>query len=245
MLPRLVFARKAASARTTCVMRALLLALSVGAVIAPPAAHAEAEAGDANAGRTLFGTCQACHGTRGEGMAASNAPSLAGQTGAYLVRQLQNFRAGIRDVTGADAASAGMRAISATLTDPQIADLVAYVATLPEPTTPVTVVGDLRNGSNYYQMKCNACHGARAEGNPLLDAPRLAGMSDAYLLRQLIAFANGQRGNRTEDRPGRQMALMARTLPDEATRRDVIAFVRSLATASGAPASAPTHGKKP
>jgi cytochrome c oxidase subunit 2 len=202
---------------------------------------ARAEAGDAEAGRVLFAACQACHGPRGEGIPASNAPNLAGQTGSYLARQLQNFRTGIRGAVESDVEGAKMRAVAAVLSDEQISDLMAYVATLPEPTTPATVVGDLRNGSNYYQMKCNACHGLRAEGNALLDAPRLAGTSDAYLLRQLGGFVNGLRGTHAEDRPGRQMTLMARTLPDEQTRRDVIAFVRSLAQTRGAPA--PAHGK--
>ena len=56
-------------------------------------------AGDAAAGKTLYATCAACHGQQAEGTEALHAPKLAGQEEWYLVRQLQNFKAGIR---GAD-----------------------------------------------------------------------------------------------------------------------------------------------
>jgi cytochrome c553 len=42
---------------------------------------------------------------------------------------------------------------------------------------------------------CSACHGARGEGNPAGNFPMLAGQPQAYLARQMTAFANGTRPN--------------------------------------------------
>ena len=219
----------------------LVLALPILAAAASPG-RAAAQAASPDAGRASYAACAPCHGPRAEGNPALGGPSLAGQIPAYLTRQLESFRSGVRGAAAGDAEGAKMGAVAAGLSDPQIRDVVAYIATLPDPVTPKSVAGDLKNGSNYYQMKCNACHGARAEGNALLGAPRLAGASDAYLLRQLASFRSGLRGGGSDDRPGRQMAMMARTLPDEKTDRDVVAFVRSLAPgAAAAPGAGATR----
>ena len=42
---------------------------------------------------------------------------------------------------------------------------------------------------------CMACHGANGEGQTASGFPRLAGQPEAYLLKQLQAFAGGQRKN--------------------------------------------------
>jgi len=76
---------------------------------------------------------------------------------------------------------------------------------------------------------CGACHGANAGGNVALNAPRLAGADDWYLLDQLHAFREGQRGRHREDRTGRQMRNMAAMLDDEQALQDVIAYIRSQA----------------
>lgn len=212
-----------------------------GLALACALAWAGAAGAEGADGAALFAPCAACHGARGEGVPAAGAPSLAGQSGPYLARQLRGFRDGVRGAAAGDAEGAAMRAASAGLTDAAIDALVAHVATLPEATTPASVEGDLRSGAKLYETRCNACHGPRAEGNPLLVSPRLAGVSDGYLLRQLTRFRTGARGSGADDRFGRQMAMMARTLPDEQAERDVIAYVRSLADAAGAE-GAPAHG---
>jgi len=87
--------------------------------------------GDQAKGKTLYATCAACHGAKGEGSASLNAPALAARSDWYLVTQLKNFAAGVRGGEGADAPAAQMRAIAATLTDPAaINDVVAYINTL-------------------------------------------------------------------------------------------------------------------
>ena len=115
---------------------------------------------------------------------------------------------------------------AATLADDAaVAKVATYVATLPKTLSAAPGRGDLRNGNNLYHGKCGACHGGAAEGNPALKAPRLAGLDAAYIKRQFAHFRDGVRGTDPQDVPGRQMALMARTLPTERDLDDVIAFI--------------------
>jgi cytochrome c oxidase subunit 2 len=178
-------------------------------------------------GRALFGACVACHGGKGEGNPALNAPALAGQDADYLERQLRNFRRGIRGTHQADTSGAQMRAIAASLADDAAAASVAtYISRLPKTLVASPVPGNLHNGNNLYQGKCGACHGTSAEGNPALKAPRLTGLDAAYLERQFAHFRDGVRGKDAQDLQGRQMALMARTLATGRDLDDVIAFIQ-------------------
>jgi cytochrome c oxidase subunit 2 len=87
--------------------------------------------GDATVGEDLYSSCSVCHGEDGRGIWALNAPGLAGMTDWYLVRQLQNFRAGIRGTHPGDAYGAQMQMMATILADEQaINDLVAYLNTL-------------------------------------------------------------------------------------------------------------------
>ena len=63
-------------------------------------------------------------------------------------------------------------------------------------------------GQQLYAI-CAACHGARAEGNPGLGAPALAGQQVAYLQRQLLNFRSGLRGSHKDDIYGAQMRAVS------------------------------------
>ena len=193
------------------------------------AGFARAE-GDAGAGAALYAACASCHGADGGGDRALQAPRLTHLQPAYLSVQLRKFKSGLRGGSGAGLSAAQMAGMAATLADDQaIADVVAYIGTLQSDPSPATITGDPQRGADYYNQFCGACHGARAEGNPALDSPRLAGSDDWYLMAQLEAFRSGQRGSHPDDRTGRQMKAMAALLPDEKSRADVVAFIRSLA----------------
>jgi cytochrome c oxidase subunit 2 len=186
----------------------------------------------AASGQQLFATCVACHGSKGEGMAATHAPAIAGQDAAYLRRQLQNFRSGVRGVHKDDAYGAQMRATAVTLRDDAaVASVADFVASLPRTTAKPAPGTDLRNGNNLYHGKCGACHGGKAEGNPALFAPRLAGLDATYIKRQYQNFRNGVRGAHPQDRYGRQMAMMANTLPAARDLDDVVAFIHAQGAA--------------
>lgn len=177
-------------------------------------------------GDKLFAPCVACHGSKGEGNATLNAPAIAGQDAAYLERQLLNYRNRRRGADKSDAPGAQMQAIAATLgDDAAVAKVASYVASLPKTVNAAPAPGNLHNGNNLYQGKCGACHGGKAEGNPGLKAPRLAGLDAAYIKRQFAHFRDGVRGTDPKDAPGRQMAMMAKTLATERDLDDIIAFI--------------------
>jgi cytochrome c553 len=175
-----------------------------------------------------YASCVACHGQRAEGNPALQSPAIAGQDAAYLKRQLLNFRSGVRGKHPKDTAGAQMRTIALGLANDAAVDAVsAYVAALPRTAVAAPARGDLRKGTALYHGKCGACHGGHAEGNPALNAPGLAGLDAAYLKRQFAWFRDGVRGTDAGDRPGRQMALMAKTLTSEKELDDVIAFIHA------------------
>ena len=95
----------------------LLAALASGAAFASPAS---AQGADPNLGRNLAAACANCHGTNG--MSQQSMPNLAGQQRAYLVQQMQDFRAGKRPATI-------MHQIAKGYTDEQIDALAAYFST--------------------------------------------------------------------------------------------------------------------
>lgn len=197
-----------------------------------PEATAEKPAeptGNATKGKALFATCVTCHGQNGEGMKAMGAPALAGQEAYYLKEQLQNFRTNKRGVHAKDAFGAQMQPFAKTLDSDGINDVTAYILTLPDHvTTEVTVEGDIEKGKTYYNMVCSACHGNGAVGIEALHSPRLAGMQDWYLERQIHNFREGIRGTEPGDTYGAQMQQIAIAIPDDKTVDDVVAYINSL-----------------
>jgi len=90
------------------------------------------EGGDAGRGQALYAPCSACHGPDGAGIQALNGAPLRATTDWYLLRQLQNFRSGVRGTNPQDASGALMRPMSLTLADEQaMKDVIAYIVTLP------------------------------------------------------------------------------------------------------------------
>jgi cytochrome c oxidase subunit 2 len=104
--------------------------------------------------------------------------------------------------------------------------------------------GDPAAGAALYAV-CSACHGPAGQGNPQLNAPRLAGQPSWYLDRQLHGFRQGWRGASPQDAYGSQMAPMAATLADDAAVRNVIAYIGTFpdAPAASTVAGDAAHGK--
>ena len=178
-------------------------------------------------GAKQFASCVSCHGNKGEGNPTLNAPAIAGQDAEYLTRQLLNFRSGRRGVHKFDVLGAQMRVFATTLADDAaVAKIATFAASLPKTVIAAPARGNLHNGNNLYQGTCGACHGVAAQGNPGLKSPRLAGLDAAYIKRQFAHFRDGVRGNDPQDVTGRQMAMMAKTLPNERDLDDVIAFIQ-------------------
>ena len=122
-------------------------------------------------------------------------------------------------------------------------DFEAWLATQPTyAQTRAVAAGDVAAGQASYAV-CSACHGAQGEGNPQLNAPKLAGQAGWYLARQLQDF---KLGLRDKEEFGKQMDAFAAML-DETATRNVIAYIASLpdahppATVSGNMAKGKEH----
>ena len=206
----------------------LILSIFIG--LLPALAGTVNAEGNADAGKEIYNTCAACHGANGAGAAAMKAaPRLTQLDSVYLVAQLQKFKAGIRGGTGDSKVATQMAAMTASLADEQaMLDVAAYIVTLDGGVSAVTVEGDLAAGDAHYKQFCGACHGAAAEGNMAMNAPRLAGADDWYLVSQLQSFREGTRGTHPDDATGMQMRAMAGVLPDAAAINDVSAYIRSI-----------------
>lgn len=194
----------------------------------PTFAQAQARApGNAVAGGAAYAVCAACHGAKGEGNLALNAPRLSGQGTWYLERQLRLFKQGQRGTHDKDAFGKMMAPMAATLADDAaIADVSAYIAALPDARVAATIQGNVDAGRRLYAT-CAACHGADGRGIAATNAPRLQGMSDWYMARQLKNFRDGVRGAHAQDVYGAQMALVAGMLTDDAAVGDVLAYLNS------------------
>ena len=97
----------------------LVLAVCASAFAASAGA---ADAGDAQAGRNKAAMCQGCHGIDGYRMAfpeVYSVPRLGGQHPTYVVKALQAYKSGARS-------NPTMRAIAASLSDQDMANLAAY-----------------------------------------------------------------------------------------------------------------------
>jgi len=83
-------------------------------------------------GQALFNpTCGICHNRNGQGVWAVNAPALSGFSDWYLVRQLQNYKSGVRGAHPQDKFGFQMTSMVNGLKDDEaITDVVAYINSL-------------------------------------------------------------------------------------------------------------------
>jgi cytochrome c oxidase subunit 2 len=192
------------------------------------AQNSTAVAGNAAIGAAQYAVCAACHGQQGEGLQALNAPKLAGQSAWYLRKQLQNYKSGARGAHQDDLYGRQMAPMAATLGNEAAVDnVIAHILSLPDNATAATIDGDVTNGAKQYTV-CAYCHGKDAMGVQALNAPRMAGMTDWYLKRQLENFQQGVRGLHPTDYYGFQMSLMAKVLYTEQDVNDLLAYINSL-----------------
>lgn len=83
---------------------------------------ADAQAGDAAAGKAKTATCAACHGPNGIAIAPEY-PNLAGQNEKYLATAIKAYKTG-------DRKNPIMQPMVAPLTDVDVENLAAYYASL-------------------------------------------------------------------------------------------------------------------
>jgi cytochrome c oxidase subunit 2 len=86
---------------------------------------------DAATGEQTFAMCVACHGMKGEGNQALNAPPLAGLDDWYVALQIRKFKTGIRGAVPGDTVGPVMAAMSMAIQPDAVDDVAAYVHALP------------------------------------------------------------------------------------------------------------------
>ena len=168
--------------------------LLLTAVFSTQPAFAEA---DAAAGKELGYTCLGCHGIEGYRNAypSYRVPKLGGQKAGYIEIALRGYRAGTRK-------HPTMEAQATSLTDQEIADVSAYLASIGGDTV---AAGGSSPAPFDKAAACAACHGQN--GISVNAAwPTLAGQHEDYLLNVLQQYRDGTRGDPVM---GAQAALIA------------------------------------
>jgi cytochrome c553 len=169
---------------------------------ASPAAKPDLAKGEAS-----FAMCAACHTPDGNSLIAVN-PKLAQQHPQYLIKQLQEFKAGKR-------VNAVMNGMAATLSDVDMRNIAYWVGS--KKATPgaakdkeLLLLGEriYRGGIADRQVPaCAGCHSPNGAGIPA-QYPRLSGQHADYAVAQLTAFRDGTRLNSA------QMSQVAAKLND-------------------------------
>ena len=144
-----------------------------------------ARAQSAQAGQKKADMCIGCHGIpgyRGSFPEIYQVPMLAGQNAKYIVAALTEYKKG-------DRKHPTMRAIAASLSDQDMADLATFYSTEAEPVpatlagvVPVDVAELLKKGN------CASCHGANLSAPIDPSYPKLAGQHADYLYYALLAY---------------------------------------------------------
>jgi len=167
-------------------------------------------------GKRLTGTCGGCHAIPGyrNVYPSFHVPKLGGQNADYIEVALQGYRRGTR---GHDT----MHAQAASLSDQDIADIAAYIASLENSAeSGISRASEemVRAGKEKTAV-CVACHGENGIA-PAPQWPNLAGQHASYIERALRQYKSGERQDVT-------MAPMAALL-DEAGIKEVAAYFASL-----------------
>lgn len=183
-----------------------LLAALVGVTVAPsfasdaPAAAAPAVAKPAKPdlvkGEAAYTAkaCASCHNADGNSAVPANA-KLAQQHPEYLLKQLQEFKAGKRK-------NAVMQGMAATLSDEEMRDVAYFLGSKKAKTGFSKDKDTIAMGERIYRggiadrqvPACAGCHSPNGAGIPA-QYPRLGGQHAEYTAAQLTQFRDGIRTN--------------------------------------------------
>jgi len=95
--------------------------------VAAKATNAVASAGANNKGKAVFTKCQSCHGADGKTKALGKSEIIGGQSAEDLVKKIQEYKAGTRNVAGMGQLMNGQ---VKNLSDEDIKAVSAYISSL-------------------------------------------------------------------------------------------------------------------
>jgi len=204
-----------------------MFALAVACVTV--SAQAQKVTGNAENGGKKVAMCVGCHGIVGYQASfpeIHKVPMIAGQSATYIVTALNAYR-------GGDRKHPTMRAVAASLSDQDIADLAAYYAQLglKEGDAPPPAAGKAPSASvqalidRDAQNKCTTCHGANFNTPNDGTVAKLAGQHADYLYVALKAY-------KTDSHPysGRSNGVMSGQAKKFTTTelKDLASYISSL-----------------
>ncbi len=172
--------------RGSRVLALVLLAVGAGPAMADDPGVAIA----LQRGESLYATCSACHGASGMGQPEGPAPVLAAQHETVLLRQLTDYRDGVRW----DPRMEHVARLRIVARPDDLAALSSFISRL-DPSRPAAMgPGEgVAAGARAFVMGCAACHGATGQGDAARGVPRLAGQHHGYLRRQVQDAVEGRR----------------------------------------------------
>ena len=184
--------------------------------------------GDPIKGEEYSKSCVGCHSKNFSGLISERSPSLPQLSNWYMQGQLQKYKQNILGYKVEDSDGYAMSSLMKDYSNQQIADMVSYIKTF-QPRKQLNMLdGGLENGKIEYQLNCMACHQKNGRGNKQLYAPNLVGLSDVYIVNQLIKYRDGIRGSGNGDKHGKVMQLFAKNLKNEQVMKDIAAYIISL-----------------
>jgi cytochrome c553 len=128
--------------------------------------------------------CGTCHGSNGVPTDPKTIPIIWGQQQNFLMKQLHDYHAGDRD-------NPVMAAMAKTLKQEDLRPAAAFFASKAWPAGHPAATPASAAPANM--TVCQVCHQQGFVGGA--PAPRLAGQSYEYLIKQMNDFANGTRTN--------------------------------------------------
>lgn len=167
----------------------LLAALPAAAQTPPPALAPLSLEGDPARGETLAYTCGGCHGIPGyqNVYPTYDVPKLGGQNADYIEIALQGYRRGTRP-------HPTMQAQASSLSDQDIADIAAYIASIEgEPETGTSAASPaMAQAGRQSSNACQPCHGTGGIAESP-QWPNLAGQHAGYLREAMNQYRLGHR----------------------------------------------------
>lgn len=216
--------RRSRFAGPAVLLAALFMTGGLYAALSPASAESTpAGAGNVANGSKLFQVgCSSCHGMNGQGIETTGGkvygPSLVGVGAAAAHFQLDTGRMPM--------AQPGQQAMKKRVlyTDQDIADLVAYVASLGAgPAMPSAddidlAKADVARGGLLFRTNCTACHNFNGSGGA---------MPEGKIAPNIVADTPQQIFEAMETGP-QQMPIFTNSVLTPEDKRDIIAYVKTL-----------------